>query len=91
MTEISKTVCDNCERVLNSFSSYPAEFALRLNTLNVNTNTTGMVYAIHMEPAFKGDKHFCNNKCLKEWIDKNEDPDRVKNILTNELREAGNK
>lgn len=85
MTEVSKVICDNCAGTLTEFSSYPAKFALKLEVIDVNKNDTGMCYAVAMHPPFKGVKHFCNSKCLSEWLGK-KDNEEVSRNATEKLK-----
>jgi hypothetical protein len=66
----TKICCDNCGKQLNIDSSYPANYGLQLKSVNYGVNTSGVRYAILMEPSFKGERDFCGISCLKEWIEK---------------------
>jgi hypothetical protein len=65
---IESIICDGCGKELITKSSYPSVYALVLGYTNVNRNTTGFEYAVMVYPPIDGTKHFCDTKCLSEWI-----------------------
>ena len=61
-------LCDCCGKERITDTKYPHTFTLELSIIDTNRNTSNTTYSVHMEPAFKGTKHFCNKKCLGEWL-----------------------
>jgi len=67
---VIKLICDSCNAELITNSSYPAEYSLELKAINTNINTTGMVFGVCVHPPINSTKHFCNKKCLRNWLEK---------------------
>lgn len=65
----TSVTCDHCDKELTIDSSYPASYGLQLNCVNFGTNTSGVQYAVHMEPPIRRPHHFCGFGCLKSWIE----------------------
>lgn len=63
-------LCDNCGEELITNSSYPHKYSLELSVIDTNRNTSNCQYAVYMTPPFDGLRHFCDKKCLGEWIQK---------------------
>jgi hypothetical protein len=68
--EIESIICDGCGKELIVNDMYPHKFCLELNVIDTQRNTSGMTYCVQQYPPFEGKKHFCNNKCLSGWINK---------------------
>ena len=62
--------CDNCGKELITDTRYPHNYNFELSVIDTNINTSGTQYAVHMEPPFNGNKHFCSKKCIAEWATK---------------------
>jgi hypothetical protein len=60
--------CDGCSKELIKDSSYPNNYILELKSKDVAVNSTGLTYAVMMYPKISSTKHFCNTKCLGEWL-----------------------
>jgi len=60
--------CDSCKEELVEESKYPASFALKLETIDVGTNSSGVVFAITVIPPLEREHHFCGLGCLKKWV-----------------------
>jgi len=67
---VRRLVCDDCGAELITNTSYPANYALELRAINVNHNTTGLVYGVATLPPIDGTKHFCDKECLNSAIQK---------------------
>ena len=65
---IKKISCDNCGKTLSCETMYPHVFALELQSIDVNTRKEGGVYAVVVRPPINGTTHFCNKKCLIDWL-----------------------
>lgn len=59
--------CDQCEKDIASIDSGATEFFLTLSCAAI-TNTSNFRFAVHYEPPFRSDKHFCGKACLSAWI-----------------------
>ena len=64
---ISSVICDDCQTELIEDSEYPHKFGLQLSVRDYGVNTSGMVYAIALQPPLDRDYHFCGINCLKNW------------------------
>lgn len=64
-----KIVCDNCGEDLLRRNRCPG-FRLVLQSEEIPLSGNS-VYAVNVYPDIDEDKHFCNLKCLSEWM-KNE-------------------
>ena len=71
MSKKEVLACDACEENLIINTSYPANYSLELNVIDTNRNTTGVVYAVNIIPPFNETKHFCNLRCLANWVKEN--------------------
>jgi len=69
MTDDTKrsVICDNCFEQMIKHSSYPSQYALQLEAIDVNINDTGFIYGSIVTPCISKTLHFCDLKCLKEW------------------------
>ena len=65
---VRSIICDHCDRELVEDTPYPARYSLELMAVNTNINTSGSEYAVCVYPPIKGIKHFCDFKCLNEWV-----------------------
>ena len=65
---IKKISCDNCGNILSCETMYPHVFALELQSVDVNTRKEGGIYAVVVRPQVDGKAHFCNKKCLIDWL-----------------------
>jgi len=65
-------ICDNCGEELIVDSQYPHKFVLQLKSIDTGINTSGCTYAVAMYPPLNQTQHFCNFKCLKNWIEERE-------------------
>ena len=63
-------ICDNCGEERITDNPYPHTFTLELSVIDTNRNSSGSQYAAHQIPPFEGLKHFCDKKCLAEWLNK---------------------
>ena len=63
-------ICDNCGEERITDNPYPHTFTLELSVIDTNRNSSGSQYAVHLIPPFEGLKHFCDKKCLAEWLNK---------------------
>ena len=69
MTTIESIKCDNCGKELICDTSYPHVYALELRAIDVSRRTeSGMFFAVVVRPPIDGTKHFCNKKCLAEYL-----------------------
>ena len=60
--------CDECGENLIIDSQYPSHYTLELTVRDTGINTSNIQYAIMQFPPFEGTKHFCNKKCLSNWL-----------------------
>lgn len=67
---VKKLICDSCGAELITHSPYPAQYSLALDAINTNVNDGGGVYCVMVHPPIDGTKHFCNKKCLRNWLEK---------------------
>lgn len=63
-------ICDNCGEERITDTNYPHTFTLRLSVIDTNRSSSQIQYLVNMKPQFEGIKHFCNTKCLSEWLRK---------------------
>lgn len=70
---VKSLVCDSCGKELVRETSYPAVYALELKAINVNINTTGLVYGACVYPLIDGTMHFCGKSCLSKWLEAKND------------------
>lgn len=70
MTKTESIKCDNCGKELICDTQYPHVYALELKAIDVNRNSIGSVFLVHLSPPIDKTKHFCNKKCLREFLDK---------------------
>jgi hypothetical protein len=68
MTIEVKINCDHCKTDLR-YTSYAYEYRITL-TDEAKENNIGIAYASGIPRHIAEDKHFCNLKCLKEWVNK---------------------
>ena len=66
----TKICCDNCGTQLNIDSSYPHNYGIQIRSLDYGINTSGVEYALYMEPPLKKTLDFCGIGCLQAWITK---------------------
>jgi hypothetical protein len=69
MTQTSSITCDYCKGELVENSAYPHKYALQLKSIDTIASTSGVKFAIMMYPPLDSDKHFCDFKCLKDWLE----------------------
>lgn len=67
-------ICDECGETLTVETSYPAKYSLQLDCINTGYNTSGVTYAVHIDPPFNGIKHFCGFGCLSKFIERTTKP-----------------
>jgi len=63
MTQI---LCDHCKRDLTTTGN-SMDYRLLLKSEEISA-PSGPVTDMWIEPAISRDHHFCNLKCLKEWV-----------------------
>lgn len=61
-------LCDNCGEELITNTPYPANYSLALSAINTNRNNSGTEFAVLIHPPIDDTKHFCDKKCLTEWL-----------------------
>lgn len=61
-------ICDNCGQERITDTPYPHTFTLQLSVIDTNRNSSNSQYMVHQIPPFEGIKHFCDEKCLLEWV-----------------------
>jgi len=69
--QVESIICDNCGEELIVNDMYPHKFCLELNVIDTQRSTSGIKYCVAQYPLFEGKKHFCNKKCLSDWIKEN--------------------
>lgn len=69
MTKTESIKCDNCGKELICDTQYPHVYALELKAIDVNKRSGGGIYAVVVRPPIDETKHFCNKKCLREFLD----------------------
>lgn len=62
--------CDCCGGELITNTSTPHKWTLELRAIDTNVNTTGLQYCVHLPSPIPEPLHFCNKKCLSEWLEK---------------------
>ncbi len=62
--------CDACEKELIVDSLRPANYVLELKSVDVGINTSGVTYAVCINPPIKETLHFCGFGCLQDWMNK---------------------
>jgi hypothetical protein len=68
MTKPESIICDNCGKELICDTQYPHAYALELSAIDVNRNSGGSQYCVCVHPPIDGTKHFCNKKCLCDYL-----------------------
>ena len=63
-------ICDNCGEERITDNPNPHTFTLQLSVIDTNRNSSGSQYMVYQPSPFKGLKHFCDKKCLSEWLNK---------------------
>jgi hypothetical protein len=63
-------ICDNCGEERITDNPYPHTFTLQLSLIDTNSNSNSSQYMVYQIPPFDGLKHFCDKKCLSEWLNK---------------------
>lgn len=69
---VESFICDGCEKELIQDTPYPHRWGLTLGNSDFNRNSGSMTYSVMDYAILQHNKHFCNLKCLKEWVDKQE-------------------
>lgn len=64
--------CDGCENDLIVNIRHPV-YRLKLTSIDTAINNGGPTLDVLILDPLKEDKHFCNFKCLKKWIEKKSD------------------
>lgn len=60
-------VCDKCGSDLSSHETPATEFRLVLDVETIKRNSEYAYEAMYY-PPISGQKHFCDLKCLKDWV-----------------------
>lgn len=60
--------CDKCQKQLNTESSYPHRWILKVARQDVNVNTSGIEFAVYMRKPIENELHFCGTKCLVKYF-----------------------
>ena len=68
MTKIVTISCDRCNRDLTWTSNF-VDYRIVLTDENIASNSVA-VTSMFISPHIDGTKHFCNFKCLHEWVNK---------------------
>ena len=63
-------ICDNCGEERITDTQYPHTFTLQLSVIDTNRNSSSSQYMVYQYPPIEGLKHFCDEKCLSEWLNK---------------------
>ena len=66
---VTEIFCDQCKKDL-LISPFSGDYRIILGNESMGS-TKGFSYAIEATKHFDEDKHFCNIKCLKTWINEN--------------------
>jgi hypothetical protein len=66
---MTKNVAINCDKCNNDlrYTVYSSEFRIVLSSEN-KWHAGGACYSMDVPDPFPREKHFCNEKCLIEWI-----------------------